>query len=231
MPGTSGRVWFNRGRIGLTTAAAAAVALVAAGCGGGSEGAGGGDTPTLEAMYSEVVPAAQAPAPEGFSEVEVEGVKINAPEDWNIDNTDGYVCMRPPDQGNDCEYGSIQVLPHAAERHDNRWPKRGNAFNDAEAGWASAPGECRSAATAEGGTAVTGAEITSPPNDLTEHADGLKSHHRVWEVTCENGDTFEVRLWFLPESDVAVYVWSADTRYSALYDEVAASMDISDYKK
>ncbi|MFC4562912.1 hypothetical protein ACFO4E_13690 [Nocardiopsis mangrovi] len=228
MPGTSGRVRFNRGRSGPATAAAAAVALLAAGC--GSADSGGGDAPALDARYSEVVPAAQPPAPDGFSPAEVEGVKINAPEDWNIDSTGGRLCMRPPEQDS-CGYGSVQVLPHVAKNDENKWPKRGDAFNDAEAGWASAPGECRSAATAEGGTPVTGAEIVSPPNDLTEHADGLKSHHRVWEVTCENDDTFEVRLWFLPDSDVAVYVWSVDSRYAAVYDEVAASMDISDYKK
>jgi hypothetical protein len=223
-------VRFSRGAASVRAgAAAAAVALAAAACGGGGAPEGG-EAAGLEGGYSEAVPAAQAPAPEGFSGVDVEGVRINAPEDWAVDNADGRLCMRPPGQ-NDCAYGAVQVLPHAADRDPADWPKKGDAFN-AEDGWAAEPDACRSAATAaDGGVGVSGARITSEPNALTTHADGLKSHHRVWEVTCENDDTFEVRLWFLPTSDVAVYVWSADTRYSAVYDEIAASMDISEYKK
>ncbi len=50
-------------------------------------------------------------------------------------------------------------------------------------------------------------------------------------MTCENDDTFEVRLWFLPESDVLVYVWSVDQRYDSLYLTIAESMDVTEYKQ
>ena len=37
-------------------------------------------------------------------------------------------------------------------------------------------------------------------------------------------------MWFLPESDVMLYVWSVDAQYDALYDEIAASMDTTAYR-
>ena len=40
-----------------------------------------------------------------------------------------------------------------------------------------------------------------------------------------------MRLWFLPESDVLVYVWSVDQRYDSLYLTIAESMDVTEYKQ
>ncbi|MDA8371959.1 MAG: hypothetical protein M0026_19120 [Nocardiopsaceae bacterium] len=235
MSGTSGRARFKASAPWFGAVAAAVLMLVASGCGGDdTESSDSSDSgaPKPESTYSEVVPAAEAPAPDGFSPVEIQGVKINAPEHWSIDKADGRLCMRPPGQ-DACAYGALQVIPKVAKNDPNSWPKKKSAYNKAD-GWAAEPDVCRSLATAEAGdVGVTGAqqEEVPEPNQVTEHADGRKSHHRVWTVDCANGDTFEVRLWFLPESDVAVYVWSADTQYSALYDEIAKSMDVSDYKK
>ncbi|NYI95794.1 hypothetical protein HNR12_002071 [Streptomonospora nanhaiensis] len=222
MSGTSGSV---RSSAAAAGAAVAALVLLTA-CGGGSGGSGGGPEP--ESSYSAVVAAAEPPPAEGFTPVEVEGIKINAPKNWSVDNTGGTLCMRPPGQDG-CGYGAIQVLPHVAENDPNKWPRK---QYDAANGWASTPDKCRSLTTAAAAdVGVAGAEKVpvDDPQGLAQHADGLKSHHRVWEVTCQNDDTFEVRLWFLPQSDVAVYVWSVDAQYSTLYDEVAASMDVTAY--
>ncbi|WP_345558901.1 hypothetical protein [Streptomonospora halophila] len=224
MSGTSGS---RRSRT-VAAAAAAALALLASGCGGGS---GGSAAPSPDSTYSAVVAAAEPPSTAaGFSTVEIQGIRIGAPKNWSIDKTGGQLCMRPPGQDS-CGYGAVKVIPHVAENDPNKWPKK--QYNNPD-GWASDPASCRSLGTAaSGGTGVTGAEQVDVdnPQGLTQHADGLKSHHRVWEVTCQNGDTFEVRLWFLPQSDIAVYAWSVDTRYSTLYDKIAESMNTDDYKR
>ncbi|GAA3750847.1 hypothetical protein GCM10022205_42440 [Spinactinospora alkalitolerans] len=218
-------------RRGLGAAAIAALVPAAAACGGADGTAAapeGGPSP--DSTYGGAMPAAQAPAPEGFTPVEIEGIKINAPEGWEVDDADGRLCMRPPGQAA-CAYGSLQVLPHVAERDPDKWPKKGDAF-DKKNGWASDPTACRSLNTAEAGDVkVKEAEQQTLPDPFTTHADGLKSHHSAWTVTCENNDTFEVRLWFLPTSDVAVYVWSVDARYAAVYDEIATSMDVTEYNE
>ncbi|KII00132.1 hypothetical protein LP52_04270 [Streptomonospora alba] len=211
-------------------AAAAALALLVSGCASGGSGDSGA-APSPQSTYSAVVAAAEpTPDTDDFSVVEIQGIKIGAPQNWSIDKTGGLLCMRPPGQDS-CGYGAVQVIPHVAENDPNDWPKK--QFNKPD-GWASDPTSCRSLGTADsGGAGVTGAEQldVDNPQGLTQHADGLRSHHREWEVSCDNGDTFETRLWFLPESDIAVYVWSVDAQYSALYDEIAASMNTDDYKR
>ncbi|QBI52934.1 hypothetical protein [Streptomonospora litoralis] len=229
MSGTSGTA---RSRTAAATAAAAGAALVllASGCGLGGSG-GSGAVPSPDSTYSNVVAAAEpAPPADGLTTVEVQGIKIGAPKNWSIDKTGGQLCMRPPGQGT-CGYGAVQVIPHVAENDPNKWPK--TQFDSAD-GWASDPSVCRSLGTAAAGDVpVTGAEKLEVENaqGLTTHADGLKSHHREWKVSCQNGDTFEVRLWFLPQSDIAVYVWSVDAQYSALYDKIAKSMNTDGYER
>jgi hypothetical protein len=87
---------------------------------------------------------------------------------------------------------------------------------------------CRSAESAgEGRERIEDSNLSS--EGFTDHADGRTSHASVWEVTCRNGEAFEVRLWYLPQSDVAAYVWSVDPQYDEVYDAIAASMDVDDY--
>ncbi|GAB3208009.1 hypothetical protein GCM10027294_16920 [Marinactinospora endophytica] len=208
----------------------ALLALLATGCGSGDEGATLASTeggPTPEETYAGAVPAAQAPAPEGYDPVEIEGIRINAPRGWQVDQGDGQLCMRPPEQDS-CGYGAVQVIPHVSQRDPASWPKKNDAFNKKD-GWAADPSACRSLATAEAGD--VGIKDAEHRADFTTHADGLKSNFSTWEVTCDNGDTFGVKLWFLPVSDVAVYAWSVDARYEDVYLEIAKSMDITEYKK
>ncbi|WP_046468108.1 hypothetical protein [Allosalinactinospora lopnorensis] len=221
MSGTTGRARFTAGTPAF--GAAAFAALVLAGCGGG-----GGNGP--DPAYSEAVPAAKPPAPDDLVAVDIAGVKIGAPEDWEVDKENNQLCLRPPGQ-NECGYGAVQVLPKAAKNDPKNWPKKGAAF-DKPNGWASTPNECRSLnTTGENGVGVENAEQVQVGDEqgLATHADGLKSHHRAWEVTCENGDTFEVLLWYLPQSDVAVYAGSVDSQYRTTYDEIAESMDVTEY--
>lgn len=222
MAGIHGRRKRARGvRAGGTAAAAAAVLLLGA-C---SEGDSGGVE--LELGASGIMPAAEPPAPEEFGAESIEGVSIDVPEGWEVQNEGGVLCVSPPGQGA-CAYGSVQLVPRAAEQNTQDWPSKGEAFNKDD-GWADDTGSCRSLNTAaSGGIGVDGAELKV--SDFTEHADGLKSHHSVWEVRCVNDDTFEVRMWFLPISDVLLYVWSADSQHSSVYDEIALSMDTSDYQ-
>lgn len=222
MFGSPARCRTTRG--GWSAAAAFAVVLLAAtACGGEAATA-----PTPDSTYGGAVAAAEAPAPKGYRPAEIEGVKINVPEDWETEDKDGRLCMRPPGEDT-CGFGSVEVLPHVAKNDPAKWPKKGNAFNKDE-GWASAPGKCRSPGTLESGD-VGVEKAKQETGGFTTHADGLKSHHSVWTVTCANDDVFEVRLWFLPQSDVAVYVQSVDTRFTKVYDAIAKSMDISAYKK
>ncbi|MUL42729.1 hypothetical protein FZ103_16390 [Streptomonospora sp. PA3] len=225
MSQTPGSPWSRT----AAAAAAAALALLASGCSGGSGDSGAAPSP--DSTYSAVVAAAEpAPPAGGFTTVEIQGIKISAPKNWSIDKTGTQLCMRPPGQES-CAYGSVLVIPHVAKNDPNKWPKK--QFNRPD-GWSSNPTTCRSLGTAEASNVpATGAEKlpVDHPQGLTKHADGLKSHHREWEVTCQNGDTFEVRLWFLPQSDIAVYVWSVDAQYSALYDKIAKSMNTDAYKR
>ncbi|MBB4933665.1 hypothetical protein F4561_004485 [Lipingzhangella halophila] len=223
MSGTTDRTRFAPGTWVLRGAAFAALMLIASGCGGGS----GGDGP--EETYSGAVPAVEPSAPDDLVPVEVAGVKIGAPEDWEVDK-DGGLCMRPPNQ-DECGYGAIQVWPKAAENNPKKWPKKDAAYNKPD-GWATEPTECRSLSTVDDtsvGVKEARQEDAGDEEGLVQHADGLKSHHRKWIVTCENDDTFEVRLWYLPQSDVAVYAGAVDARYSATYDAVAESMDVTEY--
>ncbi|GAA3758050.1 hypothetical protein [Salinactinospora qingdaonensis] len=225
MSGMPSRSRFKAPRLGF---AAVALAALAAGC----SGSGAADAfsseggPSPQQTYDGVVAAAKAPGPEGFVPTEIEGVKINAPEGWQVDDSGDSLCMRPPGQQN-CDFGAVQVFPHAAQRHPANWPKKDDAFNQ-DNGWAAQPNACRSAGTARAGNVAVTAS-TQTTQGFTTHADGLKSHHSVWQVECENGDTFEVRMWFLPKSDVVVYVWAVDPRYAEYYDQIAASMDVTAY--
>ncbi|WP_150244591.1 hypothetical protein [Nocardiopsis quinghaiensis] len=224
MAGIHGRRRRARGaRAATGTAAAAAALLLLAACSGG----GGGEV-ELERGESGLLPAAEPPAPEEFAAETIEGVSIKVPDGWQTRNEDGALCLNPPGQAA-CGYGSVQLTPHAAERHPQNWPAKDEAFKKDD-GWAAGDGSCRSLNTAaSGGIGVKSAKLAANP-DFTEHADGLKSHHTVWKVTCDNDDTFEVRMWFLPISDVLLYVWSADSQYSSVYDEIALSMDTTDYQ-
>ena len=183
----------------------------------------------LERGESGMMPAIEPPGPEGFDNAEVAGITIDTPEGWVIQDEDGQLCMTPPGQSA-CAYGSVQLAPKQAENHPRSWPKKDDAFHDDD-GWADDTDSCRSLNTAASGNiGVDEATLTSDHGQIFEHADGLKSHHSTWSVTCDNDDTFEVRMWFLPESDVLLYVWSADAQYSAVYDEIAASMDTTEYR-
>ncbi|ASU85228.1 hypothetical protein CDO52_22710 [Nocardiopsis gilva YIM 90087] len=243
MSDTSGRTrvgFFPTGRVfslPALAAAATALTLVAAGCAGGDSSDGSGDgAPKADATYSGVVPAAEAPAPEGFSKAGIQKITINAPEGWQTDKSNGTLCMRPPGESK-CGYGSLQVLPKVAKKDPNKWPTKDQAF-DKDEGWASAPDTCRSLNTWEDGNVKVKSQKLQPlvENEglkpgLVYLADGLKANYRAWTVTCENNDTFEVRLWLLPLSDIAVYAWSVDSQYSALYDKVAESMNTKKYKR
>ncbi|WP_159943032.1 MULTISPECIES: hypothetical protein [unclassified Nocardiopsis] len=214
--------WWRRARGARLGAGAAAALVLLTACSGG----GGGEV-ELERGESGILPAAEPPAPEEFNTQSIEGVSLTVPEDWKVQSEGGKLCVSPPGQAA-CAYGSVQLLPHAAERDPDNWPAKDDAFNKDD-GWAADTGSCRSLNTsASGGIGVEGAELAV--SDFTEHADGLKSHHSVWRVTCVNDDTFEVRMWFLPVSDVLLYVWSADSQYSAVYDEIALSMDTTEYQ-
>ncbi|NYH53842.1 hypothetical protein HNR06_003431 [Nocardiopsis arvandica] len=223
MAGIHGRRRRARGaRAAMGTAAAGAALLLLAACSGG----GGGEV-ELERGESGILPAAEPPAPEEFAAETIEGVSVKVPEGWETQSEGGTLCMSPPGQAA-CAYGSVQLTPHASAQHPRKWPAKGDAFKKDE-GWAADTGSCRSLNTAaSGGIGVKKAKLKV--SDFTEHADGLKSHHSVWEVTCANDDTFEVRMWFLPISDVLLYVWSADAQYSAVYDEIALSMDTTGYQ-
>ncbi|MFD3687508.1 hypothetical protein ACFWTE_22170 [Nocardiopsis sp. NPDC058631] len=224
MAGIHGRRYRARGvRVGAGTAAAASALLLLGACSGGSDGA----EIELERGESGMVPAVEPPGPEGFGSETVEGITIDVPEGWEVQDQDGTLCVSPPGQAA-CAYGSVQLTAHAAENHPQEWPLKGDAHSK-EDGWADNTDRCRSLNTAASGDiGIKGAELRV--SDFTEHADTLKSHHSVWDVTCANDDTFEVRMWFLPTSDVLLYVWSADSQYSAVYDQVAASMDTTEYR-
>ncbi|WP_017570108.1 hypothetical protein [Nocardiopsis halotolerans] len=228
MAGIHGRQRRARGaRAGTGTVPAATAAgalLLLTACSGG----GGGGEAELVLGESGVLPGAEAPAPENFATESIEGVSIKVPEGWQTQQQDGALCVSPPGEAT-CAYGSIRLVPHAAERHPENWPAEGEAYKQDD-GWAHNPDTCRSLnAAASGGIGVETSEMTLT-NAFTDHADGLTSHHVVWGVTCANGDTFEVRMWFLPISDVMLYVWSADPQYSSVYDEIAVSMDTTEYQ-
>ncbi|MFE1167190.1 hypothetical protein [Nocardiopsis sp. NPDC058789] len=224
MAGTTNLVRHRQG-VGRVAAVAAASLLALTAC--GSDEASGGIE--LERGESGMMPAIEPPGPEGFDTADVMGVAIETPEEWEVQNDGSQLCMTPPGQSS-CAYGSIQLVPKQADKHPQSWPKKDDAFHDDD-GWADDTDSCRSLNTAASGNiGVEGATLTTGPGNVFEHADGLKSHHSLWTVTCDNDDTFEVRMWFLPESDVLLYVWSVDAQYSAVYDEIAASMDTTEYR-
>ncbi|MDE3719771.1 hypothetical protein PWG71_00090 [Nocardiopsis sp. N85] len=225
MAGIHGRGHRARGARATGAAIAAASLLLLTACAGEPEDEG--DDAGLRMGADGVVPGVEPPGPEGFTTEKVDGVAIDVPEGWAVQNQDGTLCASPPGQ-DPCAYGSIQLTPKAAEKNPNDWPKKGDAHSKDD-GWAADTGSCRSLnSAASGGIGVSGAELKV--SDFTEHADTLKSHHSVWQVTCANDEAFEVRMWFLPVSDVLLYVWSADSQYSAVYDEVARSMDTTEYR-
>lgn len=224
MAGIHGRRHRARGaRVGAATAVAASALLLLGACSGGADDAAA----ELERGESGMVPAVDPPGPEGFGSENVEGVTIDVPDGWDVSNEGGTLCVSPPGQAA-CAYGSVQLTPRAAQNHPQEWPLKGDAHSKAD-GWADTADRCRSLNTAASGDiGIKGAELRV--SDFTEHADTLKSHHSVWDVTCANDDTFEVRMWFLPTSDVLLYVWSADSQHSAVYDQIAASMDTTEYR-
>lgn len=221
MVGTTDRTargrWRTRAGVGTV---AAMVLLTVGACGQVEE-------IELERGEGGMMPPVAPPEPEGFSAAEIAGVSIEIPEGWDAQTEDGALCVTPPGQSA-CAYGSIQLIPNAAEQHPDNWPSKGDAFFDDD-GWAADTDSCRSLNTAASGNiGVSGAELTY--SDLMEHADELKSNHSVWNVSCVNDDSFEVRMWFLPISDVLLYVWSVDAQYDQVYDEIARSMDTTDFR-
>ncbi|CAM3881565.1 hypothetical protein [Nocardiopsis rhodophaea] len=232
MSDTSGRTHSRVFSLPALAAAVTALTLVATGCSGGdSSGGADQDAPKADATYSGVVPAAEAPAPTGFSKAEIQKITIDVPDGWATEESDGSLCMRPPGQAR-CGYGAIKVIPKVAKKSPGQWPTKDQKYNSDD-GWAPDPTACRSLTTWEdGGVEVDDQKLRGWEGDGTVTlADGLKADHRVWTVTCKNNDTFEVRLWSLPLSDIAVYVWSVDSQYAALYDEVAKSMNTKKYKR
>ena len=221
MAGNHGRGDRTRGVRAAGAAAAAVSVLLLSACSGGPD-EGGGEETALEPGASGIVPAVEPAGPEGFTPQTFDGIEIDMPEGWEVRDEGGSLCATPPGQ-DACAYGSIRLTPRAAATDPGEWPRKGDAHSKDD-GWAADTGSCRSLNTAaSGGIGVSGADLAV--SDFTEHANGLKSHHSVWRVTCANDDTFEVRMWFLPISDVLLYVWSADSQYSAVYDQVAASMN------
>lgn len=212
---------------------ATAAVLAAAGCGAADSAVDPADqeAPVPEDTYGGVMPAVQAPLPEGFDTHGVEGIRVAVPEDWEVQEPDGALCALPP-ESEDCRYGAFYVFPHVSERQNDEWPSE---HYDEEKGWAPDTGRCRSRATAADGDEKTDDHELIVDNAFGDHPDpaaddGLRrSHYRVWNVTCKNDDTFQIRLWYLPESDVAAYVWSVDSRYEDVYTEMAESMDVTDY--
>ncbi|MEU3020527.1 MULTISPECIES: hypothetical protein [unclassified Nocardiopsis] len=224
MAGTTDLVRHRR-RGGRVAAVAAAALLALTAC--GSDEATG--EIELERGESGMMPAIEPPGPEGFGSADVMGVRIDTPDDWDVQNDGAQLCMTPPGQSS-CAYGSIQLVPKQADKHPQGWPKKDESFND-DNGWADDTDSCRSLNTAASGNiGVSGASLQTGAGSVFEHADERKSHYSIWSVTCDNNDTFEVRMWFLPESDVLLYVWSVDAQYSAVYDEIAASMDTTEYR-
>ena len=221
MAGTTEGTVRGRWRTRAGVGAAAAVALLTVGACGQVEEI------ELERGEGGMMPPVAPPEPEGFSTEEIGGVTIEIPEDWEAQEEGGTLCVTPPGQSS-CAYGSIQLTPGAADRHPDDWPSKGDAFFEDD-GWADNTDNCRSLNTAASGNIGTSeAELTY--SDLMEHADDLKSNHSVWNVTCANDDSFEVRMWFLPISDVLLYVWSVDAQYDQVYDEIARSMDTTDHQ-
>lgn len=198
----------------LALGALTLIALV--GC-GAQEGA---LAPVPDESYEGVLPAsAQDPLADAEAAT-IEGIAVQVPASWSSSDHEGALCIQPPGRDG-CRYGALLVYPHAAERQGNNWP---SDHFDRDNGWAAGQRQCR-AEGADGG--VSGAQLET--QDFTDHADGLTSHHSVWQVNCENGDGFEVRLWYLPESDVAVYAWAVDPGHAEAYDEIARSMDTGEY--
>ncbi|WP_116247757.1 hypothetical protein [Nocardiopsis sp. FIRDI 009] len=222
-----GRWWrAPAARTGVGAAAAAAV-LVLGACSGGD---GGGGEPEMRLGDSGLMAAVDPPdtGPEGFTPAEVAGIAINVPEGWEVQSEGDSLCMTPPGQAA-CAYGSVRLVARAAANHPQGWPNEGEAFRD-ENGWAANTDNCRSLNTAASGNiGVEGATLTVS-DFFEDHADGLTSHHAEWEVRCVNGENFEVRMWFLPISDVLLYVWSADPQYDEVYTAIAASMDTTGYR-
>lgn len=221
MAGTTGGAAHGRlrGRVGLGAGAAAAVLALSA-CGGGGESL---EDVELQAGEGGMMPPVAPAGEEGTTTVDVDGVSMEVPEDWEVQNEGGELCLTPPGQPA-CAYGSLQLLTGAADQHPQNWPLEGEDFA-ADDGWASNTDSCRSLNTAASGNIdVEGAELTNP-GEFFVHADDLKSHHAVWDVSCVNGDSFEVRMWFLPVSDVLLYVWSADPQHDEVYARAAESMD------
>ncbi|MFV2197623.1 hypothetical protein [Nocardiopsis sp. LOL_012] len=206
-------------------AAAAAVLVLGACAGGGSEGGTAGGAEMVLGQSGSMPPVAPSDM-EVLVPTELSGIALGVPEEWEARQEGGALCVIPPGQP-DCAYGSIRLVPHAAENHPQGWPGKDESFND-ENGWAAAPDECRSLNTAASGS--IGVREASLSHGFFDHADTLTSHHSVWTVTCANDDTFEVRMWFLPLSDVLLYVWSADAQYGAVYDRIAESMDTTNYQ-
>ncbi|MDS1272028.1 hypothetical protein RIF23_17195 [Lipingzhangella sp. LS1_29] len=221
---------------GVWGSALVGIGLLVAGC-GGSDGAAEGaaqipeEAPSPDTTFDEVMPAVESP-PEGFDMAEFQGVRVDVPEGWEIDDGDDAMCVRPPGQ-EECRFGAFLVFPSASERQDESWPAE---HFDEDDGWAPNPERCRSFATAsdvDGDVGIGESDLVV--QDFGEHPaedrdDGVRrSHFRQWDVTCENEDTFAVRLWYLPQSDVAAYVWSVDEQYSETYTQIAESMNIDDY--
>ncbi|MEV2279075.1 hypothetical protein AB0I72_26175 [Nocardiopsis sp. NPDC049922] len=206
-------------------AAAAAALTVLAACSGGGGGDGG---PEMALGDSGLMEGVAPPGPEGFTPVEVAGIAINAPDGWDVQNEGDSLCMTPPGQ-EACAYGSVQLVARAAANQPQGWPLEGEAYREDE-GWAAAPDNCRSLNTAASGDIGVEGSTLSESGFFEDHADGLTSHQAMWDVTCVNDETFRVRMWFLPISDVLLYVWSVDAQYEEVYTQIAASMDTSGYR-
>lgn len=202
----------------------AVVVLAVAGCGADDVADTSHAAPEPDTTYSGVVPAVEQDPLEESGAASVDGVRVEVPDDWDVEESNGSLCAQPP-QHSDCAYGALLVIPEVSDEMPGGWPA--DDFTDAD-GWAPRGEDgCRSADAAGGSVDSGDAELTV--QGFTDHADGRTSHHSVWSVDCANGEDFEVRLWFLPQSDVAVYVWSVDPGHNQAYDAIAQSMDVTEH--
>lgn len=208
----------------LRAGLSAAVLVAATGCGAGEATDTSQPAPEPDTTYSGVVPPVDTNPLEEAGSADIDGIQVRVPDDWEVGESDGSLCAQPPEHS-ECAYGALLVIPEVSDQMPGGWPA--DDFTDAD-GWAPRGQDgCRSADTAGGSVDSGDADLTV--QGFTDHSDGRTSHSSVWSVDCDNGESFEVRLWFLPQSDVAAYVWSVDPGHDQAYDAIAESMDVSEY--
>ncbi|HEY7483346.1 MAG TPA: hypothetical protein VH912_02700 [Streptosporangiaceae bacterium] len=211
----------SRVRVALVLGAAS---MVLAGCGRGGVLSGPEESPQPAVTQTVAPPVGGTPTakptPANGKRASFKGIELRLPVGWRLGPVvNDVTCALPSDQVS-CLGGPLQIKV----ARGGGWP--GNAL-DRQGGWqGSAPPVCY-AANAVDPDHADQSRARLAVRSTTRAADGTTLAYRQWEVPCQSGRAFTVKLWYAAAKGVVFYTLSANPEYATAYQQIVAGANFT----